>query len=131
MLIKKKKEKGFTLIELMIVVAIIGILAAIAIPNFMRYQAKAKQSEAKANLGSIYTSEITFRAESDRFAQTIAGILDWAAAGSTRYAYTMTNAATTTFTADATSNIDADGTIDGWQIRENKTLTNTTNDVTG
>ena len=129
-MIKKKKEKGFTLIELMIVVAIIGILAAIAIPNFMRYQAKAKQSEAKANLGSIYTSQITFRAENDYFSETISGILDWAPSGSTRYAYTMTAAATTTFTSDATSNIDSDGTIDAWQIREDKLLNNTTNDVT-
>ncbi|MDX2008812.1 MAG: prepilin-type N-terminal cleavage/methylation domain-containing protein [Myxococcaceae bacterium] len=51
------KATGFTLIELMIVVAIIGILAAIAIPNFVRFQAKGKQSEVNANLKAIFTAQ--------------------------------------------------------------------------
>ncbi len=51
----------------MIVVAIIGILAAIAIPNFLRYQAKSKQSEAKANLGAIFTSEVSYNSERDTY----------------------------------------------------------------
>lgn len=51
----KKNMQGFTLIELMIVVAIIGILAAIAIPNFIRFQARARQSEANTNLKSLFT----------------------------------------------------------------------------
>ncbi|HEX8704505.1 MAG TPA: prepilin-type N-terminal cleavage/methylation domain-containing protein, partial [Myxococcaceae bacterium] len=50
-----RRNRGFTLIELMIVVAIIGILAAIAIPNFIRFQARARQSEVNTNLKSLFT----------------------------------------------------------------------------
>ena len=58
-----RSGEGFTLIELMIVVAIIGILAAIAIPNFLNYQRKARTSEARTSLGAIRTSETTWFAE--------------------------------------------------------------------
>ena len=67
MLSMLKGKKGFTLIELMIVVAIIGILAAIAIPNFLKFQAKSKTSEAKANLKAIYVSETSYFGENNAY----------------------------------------------------------------
>ncbi len=82
----KRRQGGFTLIELMIVVAIIGILAAIAIPNFLRYQARSRQSEAKTNLGAVFVAETSFFGEQSQygtFAQVGYGL-----AGSTnRYTY--------------------------------------------
>ena len=65
MLQRIRNRKGFTLVELMIVVAIIGILAAIAIPNFLQFRLKAKTSEAKSNLGAIRSTEVAYFAEWD------------------------------------------------------------------
>lgn len=55
-----KEQSGFTLVELMIVVAIIGVLSAVAVPNFKKYQAKAKSSEAKVQLAAAYTAQQAF-----------------------------------------------------------------------
>ncbi|MGB8367422.1 MAG: prepilin-type N-terminal cleavage/methylation domain-containing protein [Candidatus Babeliales bacterium] len=51
------KGKGFSLIELMVVIAIIGFLAMVGIPSFVKFLAKAKRAEAYMNLSSIYAAQ--------------------------------------------------------------------------
>ena len=59
-LLKKDSQLGFTLVELMVVVAIIGLLSSVAIPNFKKYQSRSKISEAKLQLSAAYTAEQSF-----------------------------------------------------------------------
>jgi prepilin-type N-terminal cleavage/methylation domain-containing protein len=63
----KKNEKGFTLIELMIVIAIIGILAAIAIPQFSAYRAKGFNSSSIGDIRNLRTEMETWYAEWNKY----------------------------------------------------------------
>src|SRR5918911_1892976 len=103
----KRLQKGFTLIELMIVVAIIGILAAIAIPNFIKFQARSKQSEAKANLKAVFTAQKAFFQEKDRFSSLI-GEIGFSPERNNRYAYYLASGATLEDRSGVTSTTPAD-----------------------
>jgi type IV pilus assembly protein PilA len=121
-----KNKKGFTLIELMIVVAIIGILAAIAIPNFMNYQCKAKQTEAKSLLGSIRVAQEAYRAEWDKYIENTTSLGVESVGDKKRYDTLSIDATTSGFTATLIGSLKADDD-DEWTMDEGGTLQNTTN----
>lgn len=126
-----------------------GIMAAIAIPNFLRFQARAKQSEARTNLGAIYIMQADYFNRYGRYAKTFKE-LGWTPNGSIRYAYFLSqkdsfqpSAKEFTLPEDveafvndndfkmvAVGNIDPDATLDIWSIDQDKNIVNIVNDVT-
>ena len=135
-------QRGFTLIELMIVVVIIAILAAMAIPRFMRASVRSKQSEAKLILKQIYTMQRVYRQEKDTYfpsdGSTVVAQPGVAIAPlyveimfPAYYSYSVTGDAST-FTATAGSKsatgLDEDPTLDVWTIDQNGNLTCVTDD---
>jgi type IV pilus assembly protein PilA len=133
----RKAKQGFTLIELMIVVAIIGILAAIAIPNFLRFQLKSKSSEGKVNIAAIRTAEESYLAEFGNYVAAVAiptaGIpgaskatfdtptpgadfdqLGWEPEGQVFFQYAVATASPSAYAISAVADIDADTVNQGW-----------------
>ncbi len=121
-------KKGFSLIELMVVVALISLLAMIAVPSFGRYLAKAKRAEAYLNLNSIYAAEKAHWAEHGAYAKALMGQggLGWQPEQrgnqSPFYTYTLSQSENG-FVALATGDIDGDGKMDVLSIDHTNAIT--------
>ena len=111
--VKRNNEKGFTLIELMIVIAIIGILAAIAIPQFSAYRTRSYNSAAESDLRNAATAQEAFYVDNQRYCNTISLL-----AGTTYGFFTSENVTVTVVSADADSY-----TMKAWHSSGNKSYT--------
>lgn len=100
----RNNEKGFTLIELMIVIAIIGILAAIAIPQFTNYKKRAGNSASMSDLKNLATAQEVYNTDNNTYTSTIANLSDAGfISASKNVTVTITAASATAFTATAVS----------------------------
>ena len=102
----KKYSKGFSLVELLIVVAIIGILAAVAVPAYYNHILRSRQADAYHNLLDIKAAQEMYYSMYNEYADmitasTFANLLSFDITDSTYYSYSFISASTTTYTAEA------------------------------
>jgi type IV pilus assembly protein PilE len=118
-----RTSEGYSLLEIMIVIVIIGVLALIAIPKFMGVTARAKMVEAKTMLKQVYTLQQAHLYERDVYGSSLPAIGFEASelvtgGGTARYVIAIEEAGAASFTATATSvvDFDGDGTMNVWEV---------------
>lgn len=124
-----RESKGFTLVELLVVIVVIGILATLTIPRFLRTTTRAKETEAKLMLREIYNLERAHYLENDVYSLSFESIgFDQEKlvtdGGNARYRIEITEVSDTGFVATATSvvDFDKDGTFNVWSIDHKNNL---------
>ena len=126
----KRLRWGFSLLEVMIVVVIIGILVTLAYPSLEGYLQRSKQTEAKVGLSGVYTAQKIYFAINQTFADSLSNLdVQLETGGSSRYSITLAGSSSS-FTATAKGNLDDDAVLDIWTIDQNKTLQDPVSDIT-
>ena len=126
----KRLRWGFSLLEVMIVVVIIGILATLAYPGLEGYLQRSKQTEAKVGLSAVDTAQKIYFAINQTYADSLSNLdVQLETGGSSRYSITLTGSSSS-FTATAKGNLDDDAVLDIWTIDQKKNLQNTVSDIT-
>ncbi len=138
-------KQGFTLVELMVALAIIGVLTTAALPSFLRYQLRARSSEALVNLSAIATNQEIYFAEHGVFLEVASPVpasapgssrsvwtfgsnfdtLGWAPEGGVQFQYQVvadnSQAGSVRFTAEARGDVDGDGQPSFWGFIKSST----------
>ena len=134
---KGMKQAGFSLVELMVVVGIIGILAAIAVPKLQQFTAKAKQSEAKIGLKNVDTMQQAYYAENSRYGTgpEIGGVSGMGGksygAPVVTFAVGSPEAYSATMTSTKKLCPSSTNATDVWSVDQTSALSNTTNGLSG
>jgi type IV pilus assembly protein PilE len=97
-----RKERGFTLMELMVVIVIVAILAAVAVPLYINYVRDAQRTEAKGAIGAVITAEQTYLQRNNTYTPTLANLNVNLADLATNWTFTIPAADAQSFTVLAT-----------------------------